>query len=316
MARFFTRRLLLMAFTLFLVSVLVFALSQVLPGDVGRVILGPYASKSQVAALDRHLGADQPLPAHYVHWLGQFVTGNWGKSYLLATPVRPLVLRRLWASVQLGLVATVVIVPFSIAAGILIGLREGGFLDRFVSTLGLSLIAIPEFVSGVILIVLLSVELKWFPVSAQFSSGASILDRLHHLFLPAIPLMFGLFGYLARMARAGTLEVVESAYFRTAVLKGLPTGRIVIRHVLRNALPPTITVTAIQVAGLVGGLVVVETLFNYPGIGNLLYTSAVGHDVPVVQAATLLIGGIIMAANLVADLSYGFLNPRVRLEAA
>lgn len=312
MGRFVLRRLVLMLVTLFFVSLLVFFLSQVLPGNVGRAILGPYASNAQVAALDRHLGYDRPIPVQYVQWLARFVQGRWGHSYVLGTQVAPLVLSRLWASVQLGVVALVVIVPISIVMGVVIGLREGGLLDRVVSMTGLSLIAIPEFVSGIILLVILSVDLNWFPVSAQAPPGAGLLSRIHHLLLPAFPLMFVLFGYLARMARAGTLQVVESGYYRSAVLKGLPRWRIVTHHVLRNALPPTITVTAIQAAGLVSGLVVIETLFNYPGIGQLLLNSAVNHDVPVLEATTLLIGLIIMTANLLADISYGLLDPKIR----
>jgi peptide/nickel transport system permease protein len=314
--RFVLRRLALMLITLFVVSLLVFVLSHVLPGDLGRAILGPYASNVQVAALDHRLGYDRPLLVQYGSWISGFLRGRWGYSFVQGTAVAPLVLARLWASIQIGIVAIVVIIPVSIVVGVAMGLREGGLLDQVASVAGLSLIAIPEFVSGIILLVVFGVGLGWFPVTASSPAGAGVIVRVHHLLLPAIPLMFVLFGYIARMARAGTIEVVGSAYYRTAVLKGLPRWRIITRHVLRNALPPTITVTAVQAAGLVSGLVVIETLFNYPGIGQLLLNSAVDHDVPVLEAATFLIGLIIMVANLLADISYAFLDPRVRLAQA
>ncbi len=312
MTRFVLRRLALMLVTLLLVSLLVFILSRVLPGNIGRAILGPYASNAQVAAINRRLGYDQPIPVQYLDWLRHFAQGQWGHSFVQGTQVVPLVLSRLWASVQLGLVAIVIVIPVAIAAGVIIGLNEGGPLDQLVSTAGLSLLAIPEFVSGIVVLVIFGVDLHWFPVSAQAAPGAGFLDRVRHLLLPAFPLMLVLFGYLTRMARAGTTEVVESAYYRTAVLKGLPRRRVISRRVLRNALAPTITVTAIQAAGLVSGLVVIETLFNYPGIGQLLLNSAVDRDIPVLEATTLLIGLIVMTANLAADVSYGLLDPRTR----
>jgi peptide/nickel transport system permease protein len=310
--RFFLKRLGLAVVTLVLVSIVLFAVAQILPGDVGRAILGPYATEEQVAALNHTLGVDRPLPVRYGDWIGGFVTGDWGDSVLLKTPIRPLVFDRFWNSLQLALVAIVVIVPLSIGLGVLAALREGGLLDRATSIAGLSLLAIPEFVSGTILLVLFAVALRWFPVSAQFSPGAGPIDRLHHLFLPSLPLMFVLFGYIARMARAGTLDALKSQYVRTAILKGLPRRRIVVRHVLRNSLLPTITVVGVQIGWLVGGLVVIETLFNYPGIGSLMLDAAKGHDVPVLEATVLVVALIYMLLNLTADLLYGVLNPRIR----
>jgi peptide/nickel transport system permease protein len=297
--------------TLAIVSVLVFALAQIVPGDVGRSILGRFATPAEVAALDHKLGYDRPLPVRYAQWMRGFWKGDWGDSVLLRTPVRALVFRRLVNSLQLALVAILVIVPISIGVGVLSALKEGRWFDRTTSIFGLSLIAIPEFVSGTILLVVFAVGLKWFPVSAQFDPGAGPLERLHRLFLPSLPLMFVLFGYIARMARAGTIEALKSPYMRTAVLKGLPRWHIVLRHVLRNSLLPTITVVAVQIGWIVGGLVVIETLFNYPGIGVLMLDAAKGHDIPVLEATILLLALIYMLLNLVADLLYGLLNPRI-----
>jgi peptide/nickel transport system permease protein len=309
---FLLRRLALMAATLVIVSVLVFALAEVLPGDVGRTILGHTASAESVAELDHELGYDRPLAVRYGDWLQGFVRGDWGESVVLQTPIRPLVVDRLLNSLQLALVALLVIVPISIGLGTLAALREDGLADRVISVTGLSLTAIPEFVSGVVLLVVFAVGVSWFPVTAEFPAGANPITRLHHLFLPSIPLMLVLFGYIARMARAGAVEALRSAYVRSAVLKGLPWRHIVIRHVLRNSLLPTITVIGAQVGWLVGGLVVVETLFSYQGIGKLMLDSAIGHDIPVLEATTLIVAVFFMASNLVADVLYGILNPRIR----
>jgi peptide/nickel transport system permease protein len=312
MGRFLLTRLGLALVTLVLVSIIVFAVAEILPGDVGRTILGPYASNEQVARLNHELGNDRPLPVRYADWVGGFVTGDWGDSALLNAPVRPLVLERLGNSLVLGLFALVLIVPFSIAFGVLAALHHGKALDRIISVSGLSLIALPEFVAGVILLVVFAVKLGWFPVSSHVPSPDPV-DVFQQLLLPSIPLMLVLFGYISRMARAGTIEALLSNYTRTAVLKGLPRRTVIWRHVLRNALLPTISVVSVQVGYLVGGLVVIETLFSYPGIGKLVLDSATGHDLPVLEATVLMIAVLYMVSNFVADVLYGVLNPRVRL---
>ncbi len=298
--------------TLWLVSLLIFGLAEVVPGDVARTILGPYATTAQVNALRHQLGADRPLLARYAAWLGNFTRGRWGESLVLRRPVRPLVFDRLRNSLQLAALALVLVIPLSLALGIVAGLQEDRPLDHAISVLGLSLTAVPEFVSGVILLVIFGVELGWFPIVAQPPPEAGLGERLRHLLLPTLPLMLVLFGYLARMVRAGMIEVMASGYIRTAVLKGLPFWYVITHHALRNALLPTITVIGAQVGWLVGGLVVVETLFTYPGLGKLIYDSAIGHDIPVLEAATLVVAAIFMLSNAAADLALIILNPRVR----
>jgi peptide/nickel transport system permease protein len=312
MRRFLLTRLGLVLVALVLVSIIVFVVAEILPGDVGRTILGPYASNEQVARLNHELGNDRSFFVRYADWISGFVTGDWGESVLHNRPVRPLVLDRLGNSLILGLFAFVLIVPISIAFGVMAALHHGKALDRVISVAGLSLIALPEFVAGVILLVVFAVELGWFPVSSSVPS-ANPGDVFRQLLLPSIPLMLVLFGYISRMARAGTVEALDSDYTRTAVLKGLPRRTVVWRHVMRNALLPTITVVSVQVGYLVGGLVVIETLFNYPGIGKLVLDSAQGHDLPVLEATVLTVAVIYMASNLVADVLYGVLNPRIRL---
>jgi len=314
MGRYVLRRLGLTAITLVLVSFAVFAAAQVLPGDVGRTILGPYASQQQVDQLNHELGADEPVVKRYFTWAGDFVRGDWGESPIQRVPVRPLVLDRLKNSLILGAFALVLIVPFSVALGVFAALNYGKALDRIISISGLSFVALPEFVVGVVVIVIFAVQLGWFPTTSQVPS-ADPVDIVRQCLLPSIPLMFVLFGYISRMARAGTIEALRSNYTRTAVLKGLPQRHVIVRHVLRNSLLPTITVVSVQVGYLVGGLVVVETLFSYPGIGELILNAATGHDLPTLEASVLMIALIYTVSNLVADVVTALLNPRVRLAA-
>lgn len=313
MRRFILKRLGLALITLVIVSIVLFLTAEVVPGDVGRKILGPYATAEQVERVNEELGLDRPLPVRYADWAFDFIRGDWGTSYLLNVGVQPLVLERLGNSLILGAYALLLVVPLSIGLGVLAALNYGKALDRLISVTGLSLLALPEFVAGVILIVIFAVSLGWFPASASVPSGP--IDALYQLTLPAVPLVLVLFGYISRMARAGTVDSLFSNYTRTAVLKGLPRRTVVWRHVLRNSLLPTISVVAVQIGYLVGGLVVIETLFNYPGIGKLIIDSARQNDLPVLEATVLISAVLFMVSNLIADLLYGILNPRVRLAA-
>jgi len=312
MGRFLLKRVGLALITLVLISIAVFAVGQVLPGDVGRTILGPFATNAQVTNLDHQMGMDRPLPIRYWDWISGFFRGNWGQSYLLNVPVRPIVGQRLLSSLALGAFAMLLIVPVSIGLGVVAALGYGKAVDRVISITGLSLIALPEFVVGVILLVVFAVQLHWFPSSSSVPSWNPV-DIVRQFLLPSIPLMLVLFGYISRMARAGTVVALQSNYVRTAVLKGLPRSVVIWRHVLRNSLLPTISVISVQVGYLVGGLVVTETLFNYPGIGKLVLDSAVGHDLPMLEATVLTVAVIYMVSNLVADLLLAMLNPRIRL---
>ena len=313
MATFLLRRLGLMVLTLFLLSLIVFFAGQILPGDPGRATLGPLAAQSAVQALDHQLGVDKPLLTRYLEWIGGLPHGNFGTSYEYQSAVGPFIRAALINSVKLAVLAFVIVVPLGIGGGVIAALYAGRGTDRVISVTGLSLSTVPEFVSGIVLIVVFGVELKWLPVTASAGAGASPLDQFRHLILPAIPLVLVLFGYIARMARAGTIEALNSDYTRTAVLKGLPQTTVIRRHVLRNSLLPTITVIATQTGYLIGGLVVVETLFNYHGLGNLIYKAAVAHDFPMLEAGVLVIGVVYVVATLIADLLLTLLNPRLRL---
>lgn len=315
-ARFLLKRLVLSLITLWLLSVIVFVAGQLLPGDVGRAILGPLADERAVTALNHQLGADRPLLVQYWDWISRFVQGDMSMSYTFRSPVAPFVGTALLNSLKLGAVAFVVVVPLGILGGVWAALHVGRPIDRVISLAGLSVTVVPEFVSGIVLILLFGVWLNLLPISATWPPGSGPLTQIYYLLLPSIPLVLVLFGYIARMARAGTVEALDADYTRTAVLKGLPRRVVLWRHVLRNALLPTISVIATQTGYLIGGLVVVETLFHYQGIGGLIYGAARGKDFPMLEAGVLTVGIVFTVATLAADLLYSVLNPRIRFGAA
>jgi peptide/nickel transport system permease protein len=316
MTQYVLKRLGLALLTLVLLSLIVFFAGSVLPGNPGRAILGPFASQHAVEALNQTLGVNRPLIAQYWSWITGILHGDLGTSYQYRLPVSTFLFPALGRSLKLAILAFVILVPLGILGGVLAALYRGRFVDRSISVTGLSFTSIPEFVSGIVLIVIFAIGLKWFPVTATPPPGSSPLVQLRYLILPAIPLVLILFGYIARMARAGTIEALDSDYVRTAILKGLPRSTVIWRHVLRNSLLPTITVIATQCGYLIGGLVIVETLFNYPGLGRLIFTAATDKDFPMLEAGVLVIGIVYLGATLIADILYTILNPRIRFQGA
>jgi peptide/nickel transport system permease protein len=279
---------------------------------VGRSILGPLADAEAVDRLNEQLGVDRPLIVQYTDWISSFFRGDLGDSLIFGRPVDSLVWDALQNSFKLAAVAFVIVVPFAIAGGVVAALHEGHFRDRFITVTGLSATVVPEFVSGIVVILVLGLWIPILPITAQAPEGSGILTQIKYLILPSLPLVFVLFGYIARMARAGTIEALEADYTRTAILKGLPRRTVIRRHVLRNALLPTIAVVATQTGYLIGGLVVIETLFNYQGIGRLIYQAARQKDFPLLESGVLAIGIVYLVATLIADLAYSLLNPRIR----
>jgi len=284
----------------------------VLPGNVARRILGPFADQAAVEALNKDLGTDRPLLTQYWDWISSFVQGDLGTSLAYGVPVSELMGSALGNSFKLAGFAFLMVVPLAILGGVVAALKRDRIVDRVITIGGLSLTVIPEFVTGIILILVFALWLDVLPVSARAPDGSGLLTQLKYLFLPALTLVILLFGYIARITRAGTIESLEADYTRTAVLKGLPRRVVIRRHVLRNSLLPTIAVVATQSAYLLGGLVVIETLFNYPGMGRLIFTAAAQKDFPLLQSGVLIVGIAVLFATLIADLLYSLLNPRIR----
>lgn len=314
MTRFIIRRLFLLVVTLLITSLLIFLLTQLLPGDIARLILGRDASAEAVARLRADLGLDEPITVQYLDWLTGFIMGDWGNSFASGSPaIRPWVLERLGNSLYLAGLTLLIAIPISIALGVVAALRENTWIDNVISLFSLSVVGLPEFVTGLVLINVFALGLGWFPASALVASDDTFGERLYQLILPSLTASFVLLAYIARLTRAGVIEELKKPYVRTATLKGLPYRTIIFKHVLRNALLPTITVIAISVGWLIGGLVVIENVFSYPGLGRLMVTAVERKDIPLMQAIVMVIVFFFALANLLADLLYALLNPRVRL---
>jgi peptide/nickel transport system permease protein len=308
------KRLGLASITLAILSLIVFFAAQVLPGDPARAILGPLAAPSAVKSLSHQLGTDKSIFTQYGTWIGHIVQGNFGESFQYRVPVGSLLGPALVNSLKLAALAFVLVVPLGIFGGVISALNVGRRVDRTISVIGLSSTVIPEVVSGIVLILVFGIWLNVLPIQASGAHGFG--DTIYHLILPAIPLTLILFGYIQQMARAGTVEALNSDYARTATLKGLPRGVMIRRHILRNSLLPTITVIASQTGYLIGGLVLVEFLFRWNGIGTLIYNAANQKDFPALEAGVLVIGALYMVAILIADIIYSLLNPRIRYRGA
>jgi peptide/nickel transport system permease protein len=315
-ARFLARRIGLALVTLWLLSIIVFVGANVLPGDVGRRILGPFADPRAVAVFNHQLGTDRPILVQYWSWLTHALRGDLGNSIAFGDPVVSMLTRALGNSLKLGLVAFLLVVPLGVLGGIVAALNRDRFLDRLITIAGISATAVPEFVFAILAILIIGVALRLLPITATAPDGSSVPVQFGYLILPAIPLVLVLFGYIARITRAGMIEALDADYTRTAVLKGLSYGTVIRRHVLRNALLPTIAVVATQTGYLIGGLVVIEFMFNYQGIGQLLFLAAQKKDFPLLQAGVMVIGAVYLIATLVADITYSLLNPRIRYGGA
>lgn len=312
MSRYVLRRLGFLLLTLLLASLLIFLITQWLPGDVARVILGREADQAALQQLEADLGLDDPLPVQYLRMLGNFFRGDWGISYSTRTEILPQVMSRLRNSLQLAGLTLVIAVPLSIALGTIAGTNENRAVDHTISLTSLSVVGLPEFVTGLVLIQLLAFQLDLLPANSSIAPGSSFIENLPMLVLPAMTASLVLIAYITRLTRAGVVEELRKPYVRTADLKGLPRRTVIGRHVLRNALLPTITIIAISFGWLMSGLVVVENVFNYPGLGRLLVFAIDRRDLPLIQAIVLVTVLIFALANLAADLLYAFLNPRIR----
>lgn len=314
MARYILRRLLLSLVTLWLLATVVFIITNVLPTDIGRTILGPFAPQESVDAFNAKIGANDPLIVQYLRSMAHLVTLDFGSSYQTGTPVVARLGPALFNSAKLAIFALLLTIPIAIAAGLLAARRRDTIIDRVIVLAGVTLSSVPEFVTGTILVVIIGIQLKWLPVIALPPRGSSndILTQIRYLALPAISMAIVYFGYIARMARAGTIEVLDSDYTRTAAMKGLTTGQVMRRHVLRNALVPTVAVIGVQIGYLFGGIIAVEKIFNYNGMGQAMLLAATNKDIPVLTAGALVVGIVYMFASLTADIVIAWMNPRAR----
>lgn len=314
MSRFTVRRLGFLVLTLLLTSVLIFSVTQFLPGDVARILMPRDASEDAIAAKREELGLNRSPVIQYGTWIGGFVSGDWGTSFAWDIPVRPRVTEALRNSLMLAAVALVLAIPVSIGLGVWAGLSEHRLADHLISLFSLSLVGLPEFVTGVLLIEWLAHRLHWLPAISSIDPGSTFAEAFPFLILPALTATFVLLAYIVRLTRAEVVEQLNRPYVRTAVLKGLPWPTVVFRHVLRNALLPTITVIAISIGWLIGGIIVIENVFNYPGLGRLLLSAIDNRDFPLIQAITMVVVVGVALSNFGADLLYATFNPRIRFE--
>ena len=312
MLQFFLRRLAFILFILFCISLIVFAVTELLPGDAAQMILGQKATPVTLAALRTRLGLDQPAPVRYLAWIGGVVRGDWGESLIMSLPVGPLLAQRLGNSAQLALFAWALSTVFGIGLGILAGLNRNRWPDRLISLVVVFFVSFPPFVVAVFMILVFALWLRWLPASSMIDPDANLLTSLRFLILPTVTLTLGALAEVARLMRASFIEVLESDYIRTARGKGITQQLIVLRHALRNALLPVISVLALNIGYLMSGAVLVENVFAYPGLGRLLLEAISQRDLPLLQAVTLVAAAIYALANLAADLTYFWINPRIR----
>ena len=293
-------------------SVLVFGATNVLPGDAAVMILGQFATPESLAAIRERLGLDQPLIVQYWNWASAFVQGDMGQSLIMERPVAPIVWQALGKSMILASLAMLSVAVVGIGLGVVAALYRGRTLDHLSSMFGYIGISVPEFFWAMVLLLVFASWLGWLPASGYATLDEGVWAMVSHLLLPVITLTLTLIAHVLRMTRSSMIEVLHSGYVRTARARGLPERLVLLRHALRNGLLPTITILAFDFGWLIGGIVVIETVFAYPGIGRMLIFSLQRHDIPLMQAIILIMTIIFVLANLIADLLYAYFNPRIR----
>jgi peptide/nickel transport system permease protein len=313
MLRFLIRRIAAMLLTMLVVSFLVFFLAEVVPVDPARAALGPFAKEEALQALREEMGLNRPVLVRYVDWLLGCLTGDLGTSIHFRRPVSELIKVRLGRSLQLAVLGFAFMVPMGLALGVLAGVSEGKYLDRIVSISSSLMVSLPSYVSGVLVIIVFSIWLGWLPGTSIPQPEASFLQNVRKLIAPILALSLDEIGYVARLTRANMGEVLRKPYIRTAQLKGLPRTKVILRHALRNAMIAPFTAITLHINWLIGGVVVVEVLFRYPGMGSLVLDAAMRNDVVLLEGATLVLTFVAVASQVLADLGYYFLNPRIRV---
>ena len=297
------------------VTLLVFLVMQLAPGDPAQIMLGPKATETSLAQLRHELGLDQPIPIQYGRWLARVLQGDWGRSIQLKREILPFILDRFRNSAYLMLLAVLLACSIGIPAGIISAVRQYSWSDRMVMMLVLMGFSTPIFWLGIILQIVFGLKLGLLPVSGLQSAGqAGTADLIQHLILPAATLATGATAIIARMTRSSMLEVIRQDYIRTARAKGLDERLTISRHALKNAIIPVVTIIGLQVGYLLGGDILIELVFSYPGIGLAMVTGILARDFPLVQGAILLVASSYVLVNLAVDLAYAYLDPRIHYE--
>jgi peptide/nickel transport system permease protein len=309
---FVTRRIGLLAFVLIAVSILTFAIVNVLPGDVANAVLGDLATPAQIVAVRQRMGLDQPLVLRYLTWAGGILHGNFGVSLQHDQPIAPMLFGRLGNSAILGLLSLLIAAPLAIALGTIAAIRPGSLLDRCISGFAVGVYALPEYVTGLIAILVFSIWLYWLPGTSLMDPKDNPLAHPEALVLPVGVLVFSLLAFISQVTRAIMIQALASPYIRTAILKGIPYRAVVLKHALPNILPPIVTEIGMNFGYVIGGLVVVETLFSYAGLGQLITSAVSFRDIPVLEAGVLVVAAAYGVGNLMADIAALLLNPRLR----
>lgn len=306
-------RIAIMILTFWLISIIVFGITQALPGDAASMLLGLHANEATLERVRMEMGLDKGIATQYANWMWDFVRGDFGTSLVMNLPVKPILMERLINSLQLGVLAFIQIAVFGIGLGVICAIKKDSWLDQIISNLCFIGVSIPEFVSGSLLILLFAGTI-WtvFPASGYVPLSEGFWPWLSRLILPTLTLNLVMLAYVMRMTRSSLIEVLRSNYIRTARLKGLKEKKVIFVHALRNALMPTATLLANSVGWLLGGIVVVETIFAYPGLGRMTILSIQNRDIPMVQASILIVAATYIVSNLIADIFYMILDPRTQ----
>lgn len=312
MLTFIVRRIILSVVVLFLVTILSFLIIHIIPGDPASIMLGSEASREQIADLRHELYLDRPVTVQYWHWISHVATGDMGKSLKYQESVSKIIGERIPITLNLTVFALILSIIFGIGAGIICAVRRGGVLDAIVTVLANLGIAVPSFWLGILGIYFFGLKLGWLPIQGYVSPFDDFGLSVRKSIMPVICLAIPSIAVLARQTRSSMLDVIRQDYIRTAWSKGLRERSIVLNHALKNALIPIVTLLGIQLRLVVGGSVVVETVFNIPGMGRLIVSSVFARDFVTIQAVTLIIAIVVLFANLLVDISYGWLDPRIR----
>ncbi len=320
-AKFIAKRIVATAIILFITSIFIFVITNMMPGDAVDLMLGGLSLQSvgqeTVAQLRAQLGLDLPLYQQYFHWLVALLQGDLGTSYIFNAPIAPIISERIYNSLLLAVPAILIMIVVGLFSGVISAINEGKKIDHSISFLGILMLSIPEFLIGTIFIYIFAVQLNWIPAAFNtidtdsMSTWESMVTYFKVLMFPSLTIAFGSIAYVSRQTRASMIEELKSNYVRTALLKGVPYKRVVWVHALKNGLLPTVTVIAFNIGQIIAGTVIVEVVFSYPGIGNLIIMALNQRDIPLILATMMIISFIYVISNLAADILYSRLNPKI-----